>query len=302
MTDFDCQMIADSISDNGKRIASLQVTLPLIVQNEMLTHRRFSRGSASSRAIPVKKMIKSVYDSPFIPDKWFHNQKGMQPGGEITDPYQIDMCRSAWLRSRDAAVLEAEYLAVECDVAKEISNRLLGPFFWSTMIITSTHWCNFFALRCHPMAQRQIRIIAEMMRERIFMSEPTLVISGGIHAPYVTDTDWVDIVALNEFTHDKDNAFKISTGRVARVSYVNQDGKREISSDIDLHDRLIDQTPKHAGPLEHCAIALPNAYECSGNFMGWRQYRKMLPDETVNTYTYKGKTMTDFPTLPVPKE
>lgn len=308
MSGYACKIVLDSKSEGGKRITSIQATLPLIIQNEMLTHRAFSRGSASSRAIPVKKMIQSVYDSPFIPDKWYRNAKGMQPGAEITDKDTIDLCLSSWLRSRDQAALEAEFLSTEMDVAKEIANRLLGPFFWSTMIITSTHWCNFFNLRCHPMAQRQIRVIAEMMRDRFMMSVPVPVKTGGLHAPYTLTADWADICIHPRSPKDHDKTFsqeqelilQVATGRVARVSYVNQDGIRDVNDDIKLYNRLIAQIPLHAGPLEHSARALANPYTWSGNFMGWEQYRKTMKDESLNEYTHNGITISDMPSLEEP--
>lgn len=73
---------------------------------------------------------------------------------------------------------------------------------------------------------------------------------------------------------------KISVGRCARVSYLTHEGKREIEKDIELHDRLVVQQPLHASPAEHVAQALATP-ERSGNFIGWKQYRKTLPNENI---------------------
>lgn len=73
---------------------------------------------------------------------------------------------------------------------------------------------------------------------------------------------------------------KISVGRCARASYLTHEGKREIEKDIELHDRLVVQQPLHASPAEHVAQALATP-ERSGNFIGWRQYRKTLPNENI---------------------
>jgi thymidylate synthase ThyX len=73
---------------------------------------------------------------------------------------------------------------------------------------------------------------------------------------------------------------KVSVGRCARVSYLTHEGKREIEKDVELHDRLVVQEPLHASPAEHVAQALVSP-ERSGNFVGWRQYRKTLPNENI---------------------
>ena len=44
--------------------------MPRIILAEFNTHRLFSRNSASSRAIPFKKMVQSVLENPFIPIAW----------------------------------------------------------------------------------------------------------------------------------------------------------------------------------------------------------------------------------------
>lgn len=55
-----------------------------------------------------------------------------------------------WLFARDKAVEMATILYV-LNVTKQLCNRLLEPFMWTTMLITGTYeggWDNFFNLRC----------------------------------------------------------------------------------------------------------------------------------------------------------
>lgn len=54
-----------------------------------------------------------------------------------------------WLFARDKAVEAASILYV-FDVTKQLCNRLLEPFMWTTMLITGpgSGWENFFYLRC----------------------------------------------------------------------------------------------------------------------------------------------------------
>src|SRR5690606_22051140 len=50
-------------------------------------------------------------------------------------------------------------------------------------------------------------------------------------------------------------AVKISTAMAARVSYTTVGEEKEVSYEklIELHDKLINQDPLHASPMEHCA-------------------------------------------------
>lgn len=64
------KIIADSISPQGNRITSFILTYPRFIHAELMTHRMFSRNSASSRAIPFAKMVKMVQKDPFIPIAW----------------------------------------------------------------------------------------------------------------------------------------------------------------------------------------------------------------------------------------
>jgi hypothetical protein len=55
---IDCKILADSVAwHGGERLTTFEVTFPRIVLAEFNTHRMLSRNSASSRAIPVEKML-----------------------------------------------------------------------------------------------------------------------------------------------------------------------------------------------------------------------------------------------------
>ena len=60
---IEARVIADSISPQGDRLTTFILTFPRIILAEFNTHRMFSRNSASSRAIPFEKMVKSVLNS-----------------------------------------------------------------------------------------------------------------------------------------------------------------------------------------------------------------------------------------------
>ena len=182
------QILADSINPQGDRITTMKVTFPRIVLAEFNTHRMFSRNSASSRAIPFKKMVQMVKENPFIPIAWQKDHKGMQGTeyhdseklyslGEFAEKLrlllgekhnacffsiyefiahlnQLNMTLSGWwLYARDR-VLEAACIMYIFGVTKQIVNRLLEPFMWHTVIVTATEWENFFKLRCPQYAYK----------------------------------------------------------------------------------------------------------------------------------------------------
>lgn len=146
---FKCEILADSLSPQGHRLTTMKVTFPRFILAEFNTHRMFSRNSASSRAIPFKKMVKMVEENPFIPMAWQKDHKGMQ-GTEYLfadQPEHTNHPKWGWLRARDEAVKAAIRLS-ELEVTKQLVNRLLEPFMWHTVIVTATEWENFFKLRC----------------------------------------------------------------------------------------------------------------------------------------------------------
>ena len=107
----------------------------------------FSRNSASSRAIPFEKMVRMVKGNPFIPLAFQSGHKGMQGAEYLPEDHQTRYCPNTWLRARDAAIEHATYLHKNLNCTKQLVNRLLEPFMWHTVIVTSSEWENFFKLQ-----------------------------------------------------------------------------------------------------------------------------------------------------------
>jgi thymidylate synthase ThyX len=234
----------------------------------------FSRNAASSRAIPVEKMIEQVEKNPVIPIHWGKAQKGMQ-AYEVLSPEDSVAARDEWLFAGCDAVWRVRQL-LALGLHKQIANRLLEPWMWITVIVTGNEgaWNNFFALRCHHEAEPHIQKIAGMAREVRNQSIPQKLSAGQWHLPLIGfDGD--------ELLSDEDKV-KASVGRCARVSYLTHDGIRDVQADIDLHDRLL--ASKHFSPFEHVAMDYEFAFvEFQGNLgSGWRQYRKVLHGEYQN--------------------
>ena len=149
-TKINAQVVADSLDSRGNRLTSLLITFPRIILAEVNTHRMLSKNTSSSRAIPFKKMVESVQNNPFIPIAWQKEHKGMQGTEYLTEKEDIEYAIGTWLHARDAAIQEAKIITSGAGVTKQLANRLLEPFMWTTMLITGSKegWDNFFNLRC----------------------------------------------------------------------------------------------------------------------------------------------------------
>lgn len=188
---FAAKILADSLSPDGVRLTTFQTTFPRSILAEFNTHRMFSRNSASSRAIPVEKMIKMVMENPYVPPSWGKNQKGMQADTSFDHADDISFCEENWLHTRDLAVQKTKLL-LDRGVHKQLTNRLLEPFMWHTCIVTATEWSNFFHLRNHKDAHPDIQIIARMMQELYESSEPKKLDYGEWHLPLVTNEECIE--------------------------------------------------------------------------------------------------------------
>lgn len=254
------KVVADSISYPGDRLTTLEVRYHRFVLAEMNTHRVFSRNTASSRAIPYEKMRQAVLEDPAMPVVWPAEQKGMQGGDPISDPYR---CNLEWLAARSEAIAAADRLH-SLGVHKSLCNRLLEPFQYITSIITATEWDGFFAQRCHEDAQPEIRVAAEAMRNAMEQSVPKIVASFEWHTPYIQPDEW-------HLSWDEKQM--LSVARCARVSYLTHDGRRDHNKDYELYNRLATHAPAHASPFEH--VATPVGWKPQGNFRGWAQLRHL---------------------------
>ena len=226
----------------------------------------FSRNSASSRAIPIAKQIERVLTDPALPLEYGSKRAGMQAGPPLDGDALID-AQQVWLAARDSAVAAAQEL-LRLGVHKQVANRLLEPFMWHTVIVSSTDWDGFWTQRCSPLAQPEIRVAAEAMRDAVRASTPIPRATGDWHLPYITDDDRVDAGHVHETLR------RVSAARCGRVSYLTQDGRRDLNEDLELYDRFVTADPPHASPLEHVATPVPDSGAPQlGNLRGWLQLR-----------------------------
>lgn len=262
MRDFRADIIADSINPGRNRITTFLLTYPRFIHSELMTHRAFSRNSASSRAIPVEKMIGAVIEVPATPIRWGKAGKGMQDAGKWTGSDAVG-CSIAWEDARDRAVESAHDL-LNTGLAKQIVNRVLEPFCWMTTLVTATEYQNFFSLRVHKDAQPEFQHLAHMMLRRYVENEPSPKRWGEWHLPF----EHINVGASDE------DQIKIAVARAARTSYLTIEGKIDPAQDIALYNRLL--ASGHLSPFEHPACANPDRH---GNFEGWRSHRMDIPGQ-----------------------
>ena len=124
MKKIEANIIADSINPKGDRITTYILTYPRIIHGELMTHRVFSRNSASSRAIPFEKMVKSVTEDPFIPIAFQKGHKGMQ-GTEYlskTHKYNLNTFVSACIDTLNTKHKDSKEYLIEKNRIKEKVN------------------------------------------------------------------------------------------------------------------------------------------------------------------------------------
>lgn len=268
---FQAKILCDSTNSLNNRLITFELTFPRMILAEFNTHKSIARNAASSRAIPVEKMIRQVVDEPFIPVYWGKAQKGMQAYEEVS-PENIEKCKSIWLRQRDVAVKSVEEM-LALGLHKQIPNRLLENWMWCTVIATGNiqSWNNFWNLRNHHAAEPHMQIIARMSEEIANQSASKVLDDGEFHLPLIGFDGDENLSLFDQV--------KVSVGRCARVSYLTHDGKRDTQADIDLCSKL--QNDGHFSPFEHVAMSSQeNLKHLEGNLgFGWVQYRKVLDGE-----------------------
>lgn len=285
------KVIAHSVSSlGGPPLITLKITFHRYVLAEFNTHRMFSRNFRSSRAVPVRKLLAEVRTSPAMPITWQANQPGMQGGAELTGE-ALAKCRTLWMDAARSAADSAEAMMTN-GLHKSWANRVLEPYLYVHGVVSSTQWSNFFALRCHPAAQPEMRALADAIFVAIAESDPVVLKPGQWHLPFVGyPGEGYDFAPQTTGT-----LIKCSVARCARVSYETQDGKPSSwEEDLALYDRLVTREPPedgskpepiHASPAEHQATP-HNMFSSTWNDKGanfgqeWTQFRKTLPNECL---------------------
>ena len=286
-------IIADSIYQ-GKRITTFELEYPRFIHSEFMTHRVFSRNAASSRAIPVLKMLEQVRNAPATPIHWGVNKPGMQADEELTGEALTD-AKTIWKDTAKVVSGCVEAL-VSIGLHKQVANRPLEVFQLMKTILTATEWDNWYELRNHKDADPNIHLLAQRMLEAHTASIPNELKVGEWHLPYIhcerlegkmTYSTLDTLLTLDE-------ARMVSASCCAQVSYRKNDDS--LDKAIAIFDKLINSKPQHASPIEHQATPLEFVLDprwggswpvgvthqdrdgkyWSGNFQGWLQFRQLI--------------------------
>lgn len=266
------KIIADSISPAGKRITTFELEYGRFVHCELLTHRALSKNSASSRAIPVIKQLKRIWNDPFEPVFWGKNCAGMAAQEELSG-WRLKLSKRIW-RGLSKVNICFSYLLLKLGGHKEWTNRICEPWSHIKVLVTATELDNLFHLRCHKAAQPEFRDLANKAYDARENSIPEKLEVGEWHLPYIS----------KEFVKENgiELALKLSASLCAQTSYRTANDSLEAAERIT--SKLIQGEIVHASPFEHQAQALKNPEEQSGNFFGWLQYRQLIPNNVCKKF------------------
>ena len=286
---FGARVLADSISPQGVRLLTLEMTYPRIIHAEQMTHRVFSRNSASTRAIPLKNQIINLLDNPFVPEKFGINQPGMQSFRHL-EGKKYEEAKEIWLQGRDRAVTTAIELLLGIELAGEILQ------YESTAHREYVH--------CEMIREKLPEILAHIpdsssvvdLAETSLLNVHKQLAGRGLeaymwHTGVFTGTEWDNYRGLRDHPDaqgeiatiarlakqvieeseprtlkhgewhlpyveegefdDPSNGIKASAARCAAVSYNRQASKRGFEIEAKRYDDLV--SGGHMSPLEHQA-------------------------------------------------
>src|SRR5579871_6325666 len=131
---YEAKIILDSVGPNEARLTTFELQYPRIVHAELMTHRVFSRNSASSRAIPTEKLLGRIEEDPMLPVWWGKNQSGMQAREEL-EGEALAEAKRVWLLSVMDGVRAARALGAT-GLDKQIANRAAELGMFITVVVT----------------------------------------------------------------------------------------------------------------------------------------------------------------------
>jgi len=312
LSGYQAKIVCDTTNGVGTRVTTFELQMPKWLVAELNTHRsapevtrHLARNSASSRAVPTSRIIAAVttnpvyptgwelqedfidglINNPVVPTDWRENTGGMQQDTILSDS-TIATLDYLWLRARDSMINYARRM-LELKADKQRVNRMLEPWMWTKVVITSTEWDAFFELRNHPAAQPEFGHIAHLMHTEYSSNEPKLAYW---HMPYLLNDDDLQDEHINYLRglklagHELVNLntpvfayLLISAARCGRVTYYRQGETKDLLDDIQRG--LSFANNKHWSPLEHCG-RLMNDNKWYGPFFEFKSLRKYFLNES----------------------
>jgi len=280
------QVIEDSVSPQGERLTTVLFSNPRMTHADFMTHRVFSRNGRSSRAVPTKRLLAEPIVEPLF---YGSNKSGMAAGEELTGWRRL-LARAVWVGTARLTKLSVRLLHF-AGLHKQWANRPLEWFGKIDVLVSSTDWANFMALRDEAGAQPEIQALARAIKTALDASSPRVLVAGQWHMPFVSEEERETLSTSEQLV--------LSTARCARLTIEPFDGNADYAAEKARFERLVVSTPVHASPAEHQAT--PDVWtglrqpwrspHLHGNFRGWVQHRKLLNSEAVRDQPYSGKAL-----------
>jgi thymidylate synthase ThyX len=271
---------ASQSAQTGQKIITFACTYWRAVHAEHLRHRAFSFSVQSSRAIPTTKLLEKVRTNPAVPVFFGKNQPGMQAAEENFEP--IVHPRTGVLLDREEAwslmATEAADWAgawANAGYHKEIVNRIIDNFSQVTVLKTATDFDNFYELRAHADAQRDIQDVAYTMLE-VVKQVPVRIVEG---TKFSDAHSWhLPFVSIQErHSHTVPDLLAMSAARCARTSYLTHSKENPLfEQDLALYEKLVGSKPIHASPAEHQGYNSGKDQRSRNFGGGWVQHRGLL--------------------------
>lgn len=263
--------------------------------------------------MPTLKRLIAILERPYVPNSFGSNKAGMQAGEFLSGSDQekavanwlvgrdIAVIQAFYLAGGHSEIMSAarksdieEKGAWLCKQVEELvkkyafgsflfqqdkgmhkqhANRVIEPYSFHTVIVTATHWRNFFGLRNSGKAQPEANDFGIVIARAMMNSTPVELEIGQWHLPYIRSED-------REEERDQNVLAWASAGKCARTSYLTHDGVRALGKDLGLANDL--KNDGHMSPLQHPTRPRePSDPEGSwGNYAPvWTQLRKIIKNE-----------------------
>lgn len=197
--------------NTGEEIITYKLTYPRCIHSELMTYRMMSVNSASSRAIPVDKLISVIEETPFYPCYFQLQHKGMQ--GNLYADYSTEQkAFKCWNEALHHSVKIAKELSK--DVTKQIVNRLLEPYQYHCCLMTGSResFEHLFEQRCPIYNVENLKFTSKRDAIKLYP-----------HLKDMTDLEWLQCNSGQAEIHFMDLAEKMydALNESKPTSYIN---------------------------------------------------------------------------------
>ncbi len=227
---YSCKILADSSDGRGNRLVTYEIVFPRAVLAEYNTHCMLARNSASSRAIPVGKMIRALLADTFVPQRFGINQAGMQ-SAYFLEGVQDEDARFIWNLGRDRALLTAVELLFGLQRADQLFGRIPDfddPSTRELLFVSldryeadMKHLNGQLASLTEVQAERELRHFSAYQYLNVHKQLANRVLEPYMwHTVITTGTEWSNFFALR---NNKDAQPEIAT--IARMMQEDYDAQ-----------------------------------------------------------------------------